>query len=263
MMASPFPGMDPYLEGYLWQDVHQSLAGQFKRQLNPLLAPRYVARLAVYVMNDSVPGHEVGIVYPDVEVIRPKGRRLAEGGVKVAPPLVTPPAMIVPADISLEVRLTSVHIHDVANNELITAIEILSPTNKREPGLTTYREKRVELIAAGVHLLEVDLIRRGQRPWLPEEEVPYSPYLMLLTRGDQRRTEIWPVQVSDTLPVLPVPLKNGDPDVPLDVQAALTAVQSESNYHLTLDYNVQPPQPSLTEHENEWLEAQLRKVGLR
>jgi hypothetical protein len=38
-MASPFPGMDPYLEGYLWQDVHQSLAGQFKKQLNPMLVP--------------------------------------------------------------------------------------------------------------------------------------------------------------------------------------------------------------------------------
>ncbi len=24
-MPSPFPGMDPYLEGYLWPDVHQAL----------------------------------------------------------------------------------------------------------------------------------------------------------------------------------------------------------------------------------------------
>jgi hypothetical protein len=262
-MSSPFPGMDPYLEGYLWQDVHQSLAGQFKRQLNPLLSPRYVAWLAVYIISDLVPGHEIGIVYPDVEVIRPKGRRLAEGGVKVAQPPVTPPTMIVPAKIPLEIRLTSVHVHDVANNELVTAIEILSPANKREPGLSTYREKRTELIAAGVHLLEVDLIRRGQRPWLPEEEMPYSPSLMLLTRGDQHYTELWPVQLSDTLPVLPVPLKNDDSDVPLDVQAALEAIQSESNYHLTIDYGAQPPRPPLTQSEDEWLEIQLSKVGLR
>lgn len=32
-MPSPFPGMDPYLEGYLWADVHQALAYQYRRQL--------------------------------------------------------------------------------------------------------------------------------------------------------------------------------------------------------------------------------------
>jgi hypothetical protein len=255
--------MDPFLEGYLWQDVHQSLASQFKRQLTPLLAPHYVARLAVFIVKDSVPAHEVGIVYPDVEVIRPKGWRLAEGGVATAAPSFTPPAMIVPAEIPLEMRLTSVHVHDAANNELITAIEILSPTNKREPGLGLYREKRAELIATGVHLLEIDLIRRGQRPWLPEEALPYSPYLMLLTRREQHFTELWPVQLADPLPVLPVPLKKGDTDVPLDLRAALAAVRNESNYHLTLDYNSPPPRPPLTESEDRWLQNQLEKVGLR
>ena len=73
-MPSPFPGMDPYLEGYLWSDVHQSLAGQFKRQLSPLLRPRYVVRLAVYFVSDNVPAHEVGIMYPDVEVVRTQAK---------------------------------------------------------------------------------------------------------------------------------------------------------------------------------------------
>jgi hypothetical protein len=255
--------MDPYLEGYLWPDVHQSLAGQFKRQLSPLLTPRYVARLAVYVIGDSVPAHEVGIIYPDVEVIRPKKQPSYRGGTAVAVPALTPPAMIVPTDIPLEVRLTTVHIHDVANNELITAIEILSPANKREPGLSIYREKRIELMGAGVHLLELDLIRRGQRPWLPiDEEMPASPYLMMLTRGGQHYTEIWPVQLAEPLPVLPVPLKDDDPDVPLDVQEALTTVHNESSYHLTLDYTTPPPRPPLSEEENIWLTEQLQKVGL-
>lgn len=50
-MASPFPGMDPYLESYLWSDVHQSLASQIKRQLSPLVRPNYVVRLAIYFVN--------------------------------------------------------------------------------------------------------------------------------------------------------------------------------------------------------------------
>jgi hypothetical protein len=42
-MPSPFPGMDPYLEGYLWSDVHHRLATQISDQLMPLLRPQYVA----------------------------------------------------------------------------------------------------------------------------------------------------------------------------------------------------------------------------
>ena len=71
-MPSPFPGMDPYLEGYLWADVHQALAYQFRRQLVPLVAPKYAVRLAVTMVTDRVPAHELGIMDPDVEVIRPQ-----------------------------------------------------------------------------------------------------------------------------------------------------------------------------------------------
>ena len=31
-MPSPFPGMDLYLEGYMWADVHHALATQFRKQ---------------------------------------------------------------------------------------------------------------------------------------------------------------------------------------------------------------------------------------
>ncbi len=47
-MPSPFPGMDPYLEGYLWADVHNALASKIRQLLVPLLRPRYTARLEVY-----------------------------------------------------------------------------------------------------------------------------------------------------------------------------------------------------------------------
>ncbi len=34
-MVSPFPGMDPYLEGHLWPDTHHALAGKIRQQLAP------------------------------------------------------------------------------------------------------------------------------------------------------------------------------------------------------------------------------------
>lgn len=46
-MPSPFPGMDPYLEGYLWPDVHNALASKIRQLLTPLLRPRYTARLGL------------------------------------------------------------------------------------------------------------------------------------------------------------------------------------------------------------------------
>lgn len=36
-MPSPFPGMDPYLEGYLWPDVHHRLASEIARQLGKMV----------------------------------------------------------------------------------------------------------------------------------------------------------------------------------------------------------------------------------
>ena len=68
-MPSPFPGVDPYLEGYLWPDVHNALAAKLRQLLTPLLRPRYTARLAIYMVEDIAPESEIGIMYPDVEVL--------------------------------------------------------------------------------------------------------------------------------------------------------------------------------------------------
>ena len=69
-MPSPFPGMDPYLEGYLWPDVHSALAYKIRQQLAPQIQPKYVARLEISVIEDYSPEAEIGIMYPDVKVIK-------------------------------------------------------------------------------------------------------------------------------------------------------------------------------------------------
>src|SRR5438477_12306131 len=69
-MPSPFPGMDPYLEGYLWPDGHHRLATQISDQLMPMFRPRYVARIEIQVVQDATPEAEIGIMYLDVEVVR-------------------------------------------------------------------------------------------------------------------------------------------------------------------------------------------------
>ena len=54
-MNSPFPGMDPYLEGYLWPDVHHRLATQIADLLIPQISPHFVARMNVSMIKDTQP----------------------------------------------------------------------------------------------------------------------------------------------------------------------------------------------------------------
>jgi hypothetical protein len=161
-----------------------------------------------------------------------------------------------PVLMPVEVRTVHVEVRDVANNELVTSIEILSPVNKREPGLTQYRMKRQRLYAAGVHLLELDLLRRGSRP-IPHPRLPSSHYLVALTRAHVGHTEIWPLMMSEALPIVPVPLHPPDNDIALDLSAALTATYDEAAYDLSIDYTQEPPQPELSSTERQWLRDRL------
>jgi hypothetical protein len=163
--------MDPYLEGYLWADVHNALATKIRQQLVPLLRLRYTARLEIDLVEDTVPEGEIGILYLDVEVLQRIHPQAAPSTAEVAanpggkPVLVTPATLTLPLLSPVEVRIATVEIRDTANNTLVACIEILSPVNKRVPGLTPYRQKRQRLYQSNVHLVEIDLLRRGTRPF--------------------------------------------------------------------------------------------------
>ncbi|MBI4770551.1 MAG: DUF4058 family protein [Chloroflexi bacterium] len=258
-MPSPFLGMDPYLEApHLWPDVHQALAARIRLQLAPLIRPNYVARLAVRVVSDDPDPAEVIIAYPDVEILT--AHRLAE--VAVASPArraisVTP--YVLENRFPLEVRLVSVELRDVGEERLVTSIEILSPVNKRGPGLHEYRSKCARVLAAGAHLLEIDLLRAGTRPTRLDFR-PLAPYYVMLTRANRPgRTEVWPMQLPDPLPVVPAPLlkERGDPDAPLDLGEALAAIYDEAGYDLSIDYRKHPI-PPLEGEEARWAEELLR-----
>jgi hypothetical protein len=257
-MPSPFPGMDPYLEGYMWPDVHHELATIFKRLLVPLVRPNYAVRIEVSMYNDRVPAHELGIMFPNVEIIRPQppsNRLVRETADTVA---IAPALLFIPLTIMTQVRQASVQIRDVASNRLVTSIEILSPSNKREPGMTAYLAKRDELRLAEVHLLEVYLLRRGKRAW-PQENLPATAYLATLIRARHIQAEVWPIGLRERLPVLPVPLRQPDADVPLDLKRALDIIYDESDYPLTLDYGQPPPEPTLSEEDAAWAAACIEK----
>lgn len=245
--------MDPFLEGYLWPDVHNELASKIRRQLVPLLQPRYFAHLNVYLVEDDHPESEIGILYPDVEVMRDQSGSKAEeptlptGG---APPF-SPASTSVAFPAPVEVRIPVVEIRNVKDDKLVTAIEILSPVNKKGSGLEKYRQKRIRLHRAGVHLLEIDLLRRGIRPFQSPHKK--ADYCVALTRAGNLRTDLWTISLRDPLPVVPVPLLPPDPDIPLDLQRALNEVYDEAGYQISVDYTSELPPPALSEADKAWL----------
>src|SRR5215831_4577476 len=199
-MPSPFPGMDPYLEGALWTTLHHSLGTEIVRQLAPKLRPRYVALPVERFVIDLVSGVAVttASIYPDV-------------GVAEAQPHVPGPAGA--TTVSAPLRLAtlmpeavphvSVEIRETRQRQLVTVIEILSPTNKRGEGRREYVTKRQRLLLSAVHLIKIDLLHTGERVPM-QQPLPNAPYFVLLSRAEDRPlVDAWPIACGDALPTVP------------------------------------------------------------
>ena len=150
-----------------------------------------------------------------------------------------------------------IEIRDTAHNKLVTAIEILSPVNKRNPNLIDYRNKIADLHRSGVHILEIDLLRRGTRPFTSKKQA--SHYQMMLLRAGTNNAAYWSVNVQDKLPVLPVPLITPDADVVLELGKALDIIFERGMYHLSMDYSKDPPQPVFSENDKAFIQGIIQK----
>jgi hypothetical protein len=253
--------MDPYLEGEMWQEFHERLAHQISEQLLKILPPQYVALLAKrYVLHRPAVGlmslpEEHRVIYPDVHVSQLP--RISEATVAYKTPAVTQPAARLASLVSEEVPVMSVEVRDVANRRLVTVIEILSPVNKMGDGAMEYVEKRASIMETSVHLLEIDLLRRGGRV-IFETDPPPADYYAYLSRFTNRPyTDVWPIDLRERLPVLPVPLLPPDEDVILDLQRAVDACYDLVHYERLLDYTVPPPPPPLSEADAAWVAGRL------
>lgn len=258
MRENPFSGMDPYLEG-VWGDVHIQLISTFHTLLTPLLAPKYITDVGSRVVVERLPDDDSNgrVILPDVAMLRPE--HAAPVAEATTPPEITSPTLRLKTPIELPTRLVTLYIYEAATMKLVTVIELLSPVNKRGEGRREYLQKRNEMLDSDAHLVEIDLLRGGQRmPFLGE--VPDTPYLAMVSRAYARPDcDVWPMRLQDPLPVLPVPLLRPDPDVPLDLGAALRTTYEAARYDLRIDYAQPPPPPALSDEETAWVEAQLQQ----
>jgi len=262
-MNSPFPGMDPYLEQH-WRDVHESLIVYSRDQLQPRLPPDLRARVEERVFVEAPEG-EVRSVSPDVHVVE-HGRGQPSGGTAVSELVAAEPLVIHLDDEP--VSQGSIEIVNAASgNRVITLIEFVSPANKVPgDGQDLYLRKRREARAARVSVVEIDLTRTGPRVFLcPANRIPPShrtTYQVCVCRGwELTRFEIYRAPLAERLPVIGIPLRQTDPDAPLDLQALVDLSYQNGRYG-DLDYKVDPT-PPLDAADAAWADQLLRGKGIR
>src|SRR5262249_42670233 len=158
VMPSPFPGMNPFLEqSDTWEDFHQRFLTHVADTLSGMVGGNYLVKIEVRLYLHELSADERRFLgRADVGVTGPTapGSSPSAGGV-TAPVQLEMPAVDVERHSSLEIR-------DRRNRRLVTAIELLSPSNKT-PGADRddYLRKRAQLLAHHIHLVEIDL-RRGR-----------------------------------------------------------------------------------------------------
>lgn len=84
-------------------------------------------------------------------------------------------------------------------------------------------------------------------------QLPDVAYAIALTRAYAGVMDVWPLQLSENLPILPVPLKSPDLDVSLDLPRTIATLDDEAGYDLSINYTEAPPPPALSEQEQEWV----------
>lgn len=266
-MPSPFPGMDPYLETpHLWPDVHHELISGIRHALKPMIRPNYVARveLRVYVSDENDPGLDV--IIPDARIEKTKRRsgKPARSNWNGSTALAVAEPMIVPIDMDEEIEEARIEIIDVKSGSLVTIIEILSPTNKvrGSEGRKSFVQKRHEILKSEVHWVEIDLLRWGM-PSIGHAGANETDFRVLISKAEKRRCfRFWPMRLRDPLPVIGIPLRAPDRDVPLNLGAVVAAAYDDADYELSIDYR-KPPDPPLAKDDAKWADKLLRGKGLR
>jgi hypothetical protein len=239
--------MNPYLEqNDTWEDFHQNFITRAQEFLSPQLGPNYLVKIEVRLILHELSAEERRFAgEADVGIAR-RGDPAAES--TAARNSTAPVQLFMPA-VEIE-RHSSLEIRDRRDRRVVTAVELLSPTNKTPgPDRDDYLAKRRQYLAARTNLVEVDLRRGGRRPAPPD--LPACDYYVLLSRAlDWPRVGVWPIGLRDRLPVVPVPLTPPDADVSLDLQTVLHRAYDAADYGKYI-YE-ETPEPALPPADAGW-----------
>jgi len=151
----------------------------------------------------------------------------------------------IPVELPLpdRVRQRYLEVRDATTHEVVTAIEILSPVNKRPgEGREQYERKRRQVLGSLTSLVEIDLLRAWEP--MPMSLAPASHYRILVSRGWERPgAQLYPFNLNEPIPEIPIPLRAGEAEPVLNLGEALAKVYDEVRYDLRIDYTAAPEPP--------------------
>ena len=259
-MPSPFPGMDPYLEKRsIWPGLHLRLLYNISEALQQQVRPKYIANIGERIELETLNK----VYVPDVLVVGPSPE-LAETRISSGALVADEPQTI--SVLDEERRVPYLEIIYRETGDVVTVIEVLSPTNKEGRGRDQYLEKQDELLSSPVNLVELDILS-GQTATFARLFDIIAPhdwrYIISTSRPQRRnRVEVYAIPLRDRLPRCKIPLLPEDDDAVLDLPAILARCYEVGDYDLLLDYS-KPPPVSLSKPEEEWMEELLLEKGLR
>ena len=254
-MPSPFPGMDPYIEASgEWGDFHTSLLAAIRGKLNALLPRRYRAKIDVFIFIHEPSRRRRRRLEPDVYVVdraQPRHDDIAAIGGSAPATITLPP---------IRKKHKSVLIVDRKMDRIVTAIEVLSPSNK-EAGddRTAYLSKRGEYLGSRVNLVEIDLLRRGPRLPLSRPAPAIQDYYVMVCRSwEYPRADLWAFTIRNLLPKIPIPVAEEIPDTLLPIRDCIDRVYDEGCYDTELDYDCRLV-PRLNRADTAWVRSVLSR----
>ncbi|AKG21159.1 DUF4058 family protein [Calothrix sp. 336/3] len=259
-MASPFPGMNPYLENPLfWSEIHNLLIAAIFRKLNPQLRPKYKVAIEKRVYQttdeDALLVGVADVAVQNVQKIQPP----EPATVAVASPVIE--AVTVDVTMPEIVKETYLEVRDVSTKEVVTVIEILSPKNKRSgEGRNAYMKKRLQILGSYTNLVEIDLLRDG-KPIQQIQNNIQTDYRILVSRASQRpKADLYPFNLQNPIPSFFLPLRESDTEPLLEIQTLISELYDEGNYDLVIDYEQQPI-PALSVESWVWVNELLKAQG--
>lgn len=260
-MASPFLGMDPYLEQpAFWSSFHSRLIVAIADTLALVLRPKYYIEVETRSYMD-IPEGELLIGIPDAVVLKDSqvDRYAFEQtfSARSSVALKRPP-LPVTLPMPIEIRERYLEIRNVSDGTVITVIEILSPANKRKgKGRNTYEAKRLAVLGSASHLVEIDLTR--DNPPLPiNSSRELSDYYVLVSIASQRPSaQLYSFSMKESFPDFLMPLIDADEAVRVDMQSVFEGVCERASYDLRIDYTQPIPPPALSAADQEWVKGLL------
>jgi hypothetical protein len=238
--------MNPYFEQPgVWRGFHTEFIVELKRAITPHAVPRYFVNVehSIYIERDDG-GREMLGVSDGLVGVGDRSAATTSGTVAVLAPVTGSVRM---GAIKRKHRWLTVR--DTATREVVTVIELLSPSNKRGEDCGSYLRKRRRLLRSAAHLVEIDLLRGG--PQMPVARVPLTEYRVMVSRRPQRPdVQVWPFNLRDSLPTIPIPFRTGEPEPLIPLKPLLDTVYDTGGYHYQL-YDA-PPDPPLSPADADW-----------